>query len=48
MKAKAFPNDKLLHDEFSMFSAQIEIKLLIKNDGFKNYIKKHGNEANYG
>ena len=30
MKAKAFPSDKLLHDEFSMLSSQIEIKLLIK------------------
>ena len=39
MKAKVFPNDELLHDEFSMLSAQIEIKLLIKNDEFKNYIK---------
>ena len=39
MKAKAFPSDKLLHDEFSMLSAQIEIKLLIKNDEFKIYIK---------
>ena len=35
MKAKAFPSDKFLHDEFSMLSAQIEIKLLIKNDEFK-------------
>ena len=39
MKAKAFPSDKLLHDEFSMLSAQIEIKLLINNDEFKIYIK---------
>ena len=48
MKPKAFPNDKLLHDEFSILSAQIEIKLLIKNDESKNYIKKHENEENYG
>ena len=39
MKAKVFPSDKLLHDEFSVLSAQIEIKLLIKNDEFKIYIK---------
>ena len=39
MKAKAFPSDKLLHDEFSMLSAQIEIKLRIENDKFKIYIK---------
>ena len=38
-KMKAFPNDKILHDEFSILSAQIEIKLLIWNDEFKNYIK---------
>ena len=36
---QAFPNDKFLHDEFSIFSAQIETKLLIKNDEFKNYVK---------
>ena len=39
MKVKPCPNDKLLHDEFSILSAQIEIKLLIKNDELKNIIK---------
>ena len=44
MKAKAFPSNKLLHDEFSMLSAQIKIKLLIKNDEFKNYIENNDRE----
>ena len=34
MKGKAFPNN-----EYSILSAEIEIKLLIKNEEFKNYIK---------
>ena len=32
-------NDKLLHAEFSILSAQIESKLLINNDELKNIIK---------
>ena len=39
MKAKAFPSDKLLHDEFSMLSAQTEIKLLIKTTEMKKMME---------